>query len=109
MDPFTASILLPFPECHIVEIIQYVAFTAGLLSLSNMYSSLIAQLAKNLPTMQEDPGLIPELGRSPGEGNGNPLQQSGLEHPMDREAWQAAIHGVTTVRHDLVTKPPPPW
>ena len=34
-----------------------------------------------------DPGSIPELGRSPGEGNGNPLQYSCLENPMDREAW----------------------
>ena len=34
-----------------------------------------------------DPGLIPELGRSPGEGNGNPLQYSCLENPMDRGAW----------------------
>ena len=34
-----------------------------------------------------DPGSIPGLGRSPGEGNGNPLQYSCLENPMDREAW----------------------
>ena len=47
-----------------------------------------------------DPGTIPELGRSPGEGNGNPLQQSCLENPTDREAWRAAIHGVVRVRHD---------
>ena len=55
-----------------------------------------------------DPGLIHGLGRSPGEGNGNPLQYSCLENPMDREAWQATVHGVTRVGHDLVTKPPPP-
>ena len=41
-----------------------------------------------------DPGLIPGLGRSPGEGNGNPLQYSYLENPMDRGAWWAADHGV---------------
>ena len=40
-----------------------------------------------------DVGLIPGLGRSPGEGNGNPLQDSCLENPMDRGAWQAAVHG----------------
>ena len=40
-------------------------------------------------------GLIPGLGRSPGEGNGNPLQYSCLENPMDREAWWAIVHGVT--------------
>ena len=37
---------------------------------------------------------IPGLGRSPGEGNGNPLQYSGLENPMDRGAWRATVHGV---------------
>ena len=38
-----------------------------------------------------DSGLIPGLGRSPGEGNGNPLQYSCLENPMDREAWGATV------------------
>ena len=42
-----------------------------------------------------DPGSIPGLGRSPGEGNGNPLQYSCLENPMDGEAWQATVPGVT--------------
>ena len=42
-----------------------------------------------------DPGLIPELGRSPEEGNGNPLQCSCLKNPMDRGAWWAPVHGVT--------------
>ena len=40
-----------------------------------------------------DMGLIPESGRSPGEGNGNLLQYSCLENPMDRGAWQATVHG----------------
>ena len=52
-------------------------------------------------------GSIPGLGRSPGEGNGNPLQYSCLENPMDRRAWQATVHGVARARHDLATKPPP--
>ena len=47
-------------------------------------------------------------GRSPGEGNGNPLQYSCLENPMHRGAWQAVVHGVSRVGHNLVTKPPPP-
>ena len=42
-----------------------------------------------------DPGLIPGLGRSPGERNGNPLQYSCLENPMDGGAWWATVHGVT--------------
>ena len=41
-----------------------------------------------------DPGLMPGLGRSLGEGNGNPLQYSYLENPMDRGAWRATVHGV---------------
>ena len=44
----------------------------------------------------------------PGEGNGNQLQYSCLENPMDRGAWKATVHGVIKVRHNLATKPPPP-
>ena len=55
-----------------------------------------------------DLGSIPGLGRSPGEGNGNPLQYSCLENPMDKGAWRATVHGVTRVGHAVVTKPPPP-
>ena len=50
-----------------------------------------------------DLGMIPGLGRSPGEGNGNPLQYSCLENPMDRGAWWATVHGVQRVEHDWVT------
>ena len=49
----------------------------------------------NLPVNAEDVGLILGLGRSSGEGNGNPLQYSCLGNPMDRGAWQATVHGVT--------------
>ena len=48
-----------------------------------------------------DPGSIPGLGRSPGEGNGNPLQDPCLENPMDRGAWLATVHGVTKSRTRL--------
>ena len=51
---------------------------------------------KNLPALagdSGDAGLIPGPGRSPGGGNGNPLQYSCLENPMDRGAWQATVHG----------------
>ena len=51
-----------------------------------------------------DLGSITRSGRSPGEGNGNPLQYSCLENPMDRGAWPATVHGVPRVGHDLVTK-----
>ena len=46
-------------------------------------------------------GLIPELGRSPGEGDGNPLQYSCLDNPMERGAWRATVHGVTESRTRL--------
>ena len=55
-----------------------------------------------------DVGSTPGSGRSSGEGNGNPLKYSFLGNPMDRGAWQATVHGVVRVRHDLVTKLPPP-
>ena len=48
-----------------------------------------------------DPGSIPGLGRSPGEGNGNPLQYSFLENPMDREALWATVQGVAKSRTRL--------
>ena len=48
-----------------------------------------------------DLGSVSGLGRSPGEGNGNPLQYSCLENPMDRGAWQAIVHWVARVGYDL--------
>ena len=87
-------------------------------ALLRLEYSLKAQVVKNLLAMWEtrvqsrvgtipwrrtppanagdarDLGLIPGLGRSPGGGNGNPLQYSCLENPMDRGAWQAAVQGV---------------
>ena len=51
-------------------------------------------MVKNLPMMQGDGGSIPGLGRSPGEGNGNPLQYSCLVNSMDRGTWRATVHGV---------------
>ena len=63
-----------------------------------IWASLVAQMLKNLSAMWEtwvgDLSWIPRLGRSPGEGNGYPLQYSCLENSKDRGAWQAAVHGV---------------
>ena len=53
-----------------------------------------------------DLGVIPGLGRSPGEGNGSPLQYSCLENPRDRGAWRATVHGITRVGQNLAAKPP---
>ena len=58
----------------------------------------VALVVKNLPANAEDTrdvGLMPELGRSPGVGNGNLLQHSCLGNSMDRGAWWAAVQGVT--------------
>ena len=52
-------------------------------------------VVKNLPADAGDTGLIPGSGRSPGGGNGSPLQSSCLENPLDRGAWWATVHGVT--------------
>jgi len=61
-------------------------------------SSQAALVVKNLPASAgdiRDAGSIPESGRSPRGGNGNPLQYSCLENPMDRRAWRATVLGVT--------------
>ena len=70
-------------------------------------ASLISSVGKESAFSAGDPGSIPGLGRSPVEGNGNPLQHSCLENPTEREAWWATVRGVVKAGHDLVTKPPP--
>ena len=79
-----------------------------LLILNCLGACLIAQLVKNPPMLgfpggsdgkesscnAGDLASIPGLGRSPGEGNGYPLQYSGLENSTDRGAWKATVHGV---------------
>ena len=50
-------------------------------------------MVKNSPAIAGDVGWIPGSGRSPGGGNGNPLQYSYLENPVDRGAWQAIVRG----------------
>ena len=52
-------------------------------------------VVKNLPANAGDAGSIPGMGKSPGEGNGNPLQYSCLENSMDGRAWWATVHGIT--------------
>ena len=63
--------------------------------------SLVAQTAKVSACSAGDPGSIPGSGRSPGEGNGNPLQYSCLGNPMDRGAWWATVRGVAKSRTRL--------
>ena len=68
----------------------------------------MTRMVKNLSPMQVDPGSIPELGRSPGEGNRNPLQYSGLENSMAKfssmeEPGRPQFMGSQRVRHDWAT------
>ena len=67
----------------------------------DIVTSLVAQRVKASAYNSGDLGSIPGLGRYPGEGNGSPLQYSYLENPMDRGAWQAAVHGVEKSRTQL--------
>ena len=61
---------------------------------------MIKNLAANAGDIR-DVGSVPELGRSPGEGHGNPLQYSCLENPMDRGAWWATVHKVAKSQTQL--------
>ena len=68
-----------------------------------MQASHVARVEKKPPANVgdvRDVGSIPGLGRSPGGGDGYPLQYSCLENPVDRGAWRAAVHGVTESRQD---------
>ena len=66
-----------------------------MLFIEEVGASQVVLVVENMLLMKEtDLSSIPGLGRSPGEGNGNPLQYSCLGNPMDRGAWQATIHGV---------------
>ena len=56
-----------------------------------------------------DLGSIPGSGRSPGEGNSNPIQYLCLEKPMDKGAWWATVHEITRIGHDFTTNPPPQY
>ena len=58
-------------------------------------------MVKNPSAHAEDTGLIPGSGRSPGEGNGNPLRYSQVGNPMDRGAWRAVVHGVAKSQAQL--------
>ena len=88
--------------CVYVCVYLYVGFPSG---------SVVKKLPANAGDGNTgDVGSIPGSGRSPGGGNGNPLQYSCLGNPIDRRAWRATVHGIVEsmrsqrVRHDLATK-----
>ena len=62
--------------------------------MAKKWTHQVVQMVKRSACSVGDPGLIHELGRSPGEGNGNPLQYSCLENSMDGGAWWAIVHGI---------------
>ena len=72
---------------------MYLSMKLYMLVIKNM-GFLGSSVVKNLPANAEDMGLIPGLGRSPGKGNGNPLQYSCLGNPMDRGSWWARVYDI---------------
>ena len=72
--------------------------------LSNVSGFSGGSVIKNLSANAGNVGSILRLGRSPGEGDGNPLQYSCLGNPMDRRVWWAIVHLVAKSQHNLVTK-----
>ena len=94
--PLLCNVTLVLFFCHPpqvwIELIQFIRFDLDF--CLKVRALLVAQTVKNLPAVWGTPGLIPGLGRSSGEGNGNPLWYSCLENSMDRGAWQATVHGV---------------
>ena len=71
-----------------------------------MGASQVTLVVKNLLANAGDMGSIPGSGGSPGVGNDNPFKYSCLVSSGDSGTWQATVHGVTRIGHDLETKPP---
>ena len=70
----------------------------------NVWASQVTPMIKNLPANARDTrdtGSIPEMGRSPGVGNGNPFQYSCLENSMDKGTWWATVHGAAKSQTQL--------
>ena len=79
-------------------------------NMATHWASQVAVVVKNLPANTEDTrdsGSVLRSGRSPGGGNGSPLQYSCLGNPMDSGTWRATVHGVA--ESDTTAPPPPPW
>ena len=75
-----------------------VKFIKSISTLSDIRTSQMVLVVKNLLANAgdtRDTGSVPRLGRSPGEGNGNPLQYSCIGNPMDRGAWRPTVHGIS--------------
>ena len=91
----------------VIECVHTISFRARAVSMQNLGIESYCvdfpgrPVVNNFPCNEGDTGSIPVLGRSPGEGNGNPFQYSCLENVMDRGAWWSAVHGVAKSRARL--------
>ena len=104
---FSPPPLLSFLSMSLFSVSWMVVVTLCLVFLLPFYSAMVCVQASHIlgskefactPGDTRDVGSIPGSGRSPGEGNGNPLQYSCLENPMDRRAWRATVHRVTKIQ-----------
>ena len=84
--------LFPFPYVHIQKLYFYIYICSHFVIFMPHFPG--GSDGKVSACNAGDPGSIPGLGRSPGEGNGNPLQYSCLENSMNGGAWWATVHGV---------------
>ena len=93
---YTQTNVTPMPKVqNVLNLLSRTEMLEYLETIKHLkWASLVVQMVKNLPAMRKTRS-IPVLGRSIGEGNGNPLQYSCLENTMDRETWQTTVHGVT--------------
>ena len=91
--------MMLFLNCFRISVLQ---------DMQSCYSRIISSTGgsevKVSASNAGNPGSIPGSGRSPGEGNGNPLQYSCLENPMDRGAWRATVHGVSKSQTQLTVQ-----
>ena len=88
---------VPIERALELELLKHMLSLPGIINLPPR-ASQVSIVIKSLPANAGDTGdvgLIPGSGRSPGGGQSHPLQYSCLENPIDRGAWQAAVHGVT--------------
>ena len=93
------NIFRPWNVCTIFYVQDFNLSKWEVFLQCKMHMALGGSVSKELLAMQEMQVWFRELGRSPGRGNGKPLQYSCLENPMDKGAWQATVHGSQRVRH----------
>ena len=102
------SVIMPSGNCNFFFFYFFILFfNFTVLSLHFWKCFPHSSVGKESACNAGELGSILGSGRYPGEENGNPLQYSCLEIPMDRGAWWATVHGVARIGHRLVTKPPP--